>query len=453
MPSSAPGQGKTMLMCGIIGVLNRTVLDADLLSFFFCQNSEPRNNDASAVLRGLIHHLISQRLSLIRHVRLEYDHAGQNLFTDKNSWMALSRILTNMLDDWDIRQSNIYLMVDAVDECVVSEDRKRLLELIVQLSRKLPHVKWIISSRGWNDIRDVLADHRPMIRLALNPKSEVTLEAINTYIEYKVRALAKKKRLDPSNEAAIRDYLIDNAGGTFLWVALVCQKLEGHTGVRYKEIMQAFPPGLKELYKRMLQQIECLDEPEANLCKFVLSVVTIAVRPLHLSELASLLKELDHITDKEAESRDILGACGSFLSLHNGRVVFVHQSAKDYLTGDARKIVFPKGQKVIHAAIVARSMELLSQFYQKPYRRGETYGGIHLIYLACYWPSHAIRSKDKITAHLYSGQGPVCTFLRQHEQRWLDEVGPETGRQEAADLWTEFLNKVSSNKACGSAIF
>ncbi|KAI4638650.1 hypothetical protein J4E93_009951 [Alternaria ventricosa] len=354
-----------------------------------------------------------------------------------------------MLDDWDIRQSNIYLMVDAVDECVVSEDRKRLLELIVQLSRKLPHVKWIISSRGWNDIRDVLADHRPMIRLALNPKSEVTLEAINTYIEYKVRALAKKKRLDPSNAAAIRDYLIDNAGGTFLWVALVCQKLEGHTGVRWKEIMQAFPPGLKELYKRMLQQIEGLDEPEANLCKFVLSVVTIAVRPLHLSELASLLKELDHITDKEAESKDILGTCGSFLSLHNGRVVFVHQSAKDYLTGDARKIVFPKGQKVTHAAIVARSMQLLSQFYQKPCRPRGSYGeppeseaSVNgLLYPTAHWPSHAMRSKDKITAHLYSGQGPVCTFLRQYEQRWLDEVGLAKGHQMAADLWTEFVDK------------
>ncbi|KAI4611099.1 uncharacterized protein J4E87_010618 [Alternaria ethzedia] len=367
----SPGQGKTMLMCGIIDALEQTVAAGDLISYFFCQTSEPRNNNATAVLRGLIHHLIGQQPSLVRYVRLEYDRVGEKLFNDANTWTALSKIITSMLDDTYIRQGNIYLIIDAMDECIDPDDRRRLLELIVQISRSLSHTKWIISSRGWNDIRDVLTEHPQMLHLGLDPKSEAILDAVNTYIEYKVEALATKKRLDLSDAVIIRGYLIENAGGTFLWVALVCKTLESSIGIVYKTAMQAFPPGLKELYKRMLQQIESMNGIEVKIHKLVLGVVLTAKRPLRVTELPLFVEELDDITDKVAAIEEIVLGCGSFLYLQNGTVHCVHQSAKDYLLNEGNKTVIGDSQGDFYIRVLNRISGMLHKLIKEDERMEE----------------------------------------------------------------------------------
>ena len=83
------GKGKAMLLCGIIDEMStRTRLEdksaTTLLSFFFCQATDSRINNAAAVLRGLIYLLIDQP-SLLSHVRKKYDHAGKDLFEDANA--------------------------------------------------------------------------------------------------------------------------------------------------------------------------------------------------------------------------------------------------------------------------------------------------------------------------------------------------------------------------------
>jgi len=354
-----------MLMCGLIDALKRTVLEADLMSYFFCQTSDSHYNNATAVLRSVIHHLIRQRPSLVRHVREEYDRVGAQLFTDTNAWTALSMIFTNMLNDNDVRLGNVYFIMDAMDECIDPVDRKRLLELIVRVSRELSHTRWIVSSRGWNDIRDVLTEHPRMLRLELDPKSEVILDAVNTYIEHKVEALADRKRLGPSDAETIRDYLKKNAGGTFLWVALVCKRLELSKRMFFKKDMQSFPPGLEKLYGRMLQQVQSLDEPESKLYEFVLGVALISPRPLETHELAHLVKELDQIGDKVGTTQDIIRECGSFLREQNDEVLFVHQSAKDYLLDRGKSAVCPDGEKALRLHTLYRSIEVLITFTQE----------------------------------------------------------------------------------------
>ncbi|CZS92415.1 uncharacterized protein RAG0_02870 [Rhynchosporium agropyri] len=60
-----PGKGKTILLCGIIDELTKTANAAPasgrcLVSYFFCQAIEPRFNNTTAVLRGLIYLLADQ---------------------------------------------------------------------------------------------------------------------------------------------------------------------------------------------------------------------------------------------------------------------------------------------------------------------------------------------------------------------------------------------------------
>ena len=141
-----PGKGKTMLLCGIIDELKSTTGDS-VLSYFFFQGTDSRINSAVAVLRGLIYLLVDQQKSLISHVRKRYDHAGKQLFEDKNAWVALSEIFREILHD--PKMKGAYFIVDALDECMV--DLPLLLDLVVQHS-SAPCVKWILSSRNRHDI-------------------------------------------------------------------------------------------------------------------------------------------------------------------------------------------------------------------------------------------------------------------------------------------------------------
>src|SRR5947209_11891577 len=103
-----------MLLCGIVNELKKSMAETDLLSYFFCQATDSRINNATAVLRGLIYFLVNQQPSLISHVRKKYNQAGKAVFEDTNAWTALSEIFTNILQDPSLNST--YLIVDALDE-------------------------------------------------------------------------------------------------------------------------------------------------------------------------------------------------------------------------------------------------------------------------------------------------------------------------------------------------
>lgn len=94
-----PGKGKTMLLCGIIDELTGSAGQSVNVSFFFCQASDARINNATSVLRGLIYLLVEKQPSLLSHVRARYDKSGKALFEDKNASYAASEIFTQMLRD------------------------------------------------------------------------------------------------------------------------------------------------------------------------------------------------------------------------------------------------------------------------------------------------------------------------------------------------------------------
>lgn len=80
-----PGKGKTMLLCRVINELKKSMATTDFLSYFFCQATDSRINNATAVMRGLVFLLVDQQPSLISHVRKKYDHAGKSLFDNANT--------------------------------------------------------------------------------------------------------------------------------------------------------------------------------------------------------------------------------------------------------------------------------------------------------------------------------------------------------------------------------
>ncbi|PVH69914.1 HET-domain-containing protein [Cadophora sp. DSE1049] len=355
-----PGKGKTMLLCGMIDEMSaltrlRNESGTTLLSFFFCQATDSRINNAAAVLRGLIYLLIDQQPSLIEHVRKKYDDAGKSLFEDANAWVALSEIITTILQDPSLTKT--YLFIDALDECVV--DLFKLLDFIVQRSSMSPRVKWIVSSRNWPDIEERLEAAGHKVRLCLELNQQSISAAVSTYIDYKTRQLAEQKKYDDKTRVAVQQHLISNSNDTFLWVALVCANLKNVPSWKTLAKLTEFPPGLDLLYQRMLSHI--CNSDDVDLCKHILAITSIVYRPITLTELTSFVKTLENMADDHVSLVIIIGLCGSFLALRETTVYFVHQSAKDFLLKEASDDIFPSGTNVTHHTIFSWSLQVMSR--------------------------------------------------------------------------------------------
>ncbi|KAK3363988.1 beta transducin-like protein HET-E2C [Lasiosphaeria hispida] len=433
-----PGKGKTMLLCGIIDELKMSTPSC-LLSFFFCQATDSRINNAAAVLRGLIYLLVSQQPALISHVRQHYDLAGRSTFEGTNAWVTLWEIFTAILQDPVLRTT--YLIIDALDECVA--DLTRLLNLVAQISCASSRVKWIVSSRNWPQIEEQLAMVAQNARLSLELNAKSVATAVNTYIGHKVLHLSHLKQYDRKTETVVRDYLSSNANGTFLWVALVCQAL-ADPEVRKRHTLaklRTFPPGLDELYAQMMDMINLSND--ADLCKQILAVTTIVHRPINLQELTTLVEMPDDIANDLESLEEVVKVCGSFLTLREQIVYFVHQSAKDFLlgkathraSGDAFNWIFPQGVDDVNHIIFSKSLNAMSTVLRRDMYDLEAPGfsidkvqtpsldPLATVQYSCvFWVDHLRDSISVKTMAQRNIHDAVHAFLQQKYLYWLEAL-------------------------------
>ena len=427
-----PGKGKTMLLIGVVRELEESTHDSTLLSYFFCQGTDSRLNNATAVLRGLIYQLLDQQPSLISHVREQYDKAGRQLFKDVNAFVALSRIFTRLLHDPCL--TRIYLVVDALDEC--ESELSQLLSIITQnASTSSSRVKWLLSSRYRREIEEQLRINANRVNLSLELNAESVSAAVDAYIASQVSELAQTKKYDHKLQKHVEDQLHQKANGTFLWVALVCKELRGVEGWDVPELLQEIPSDLTQLYGRMIEQTRKLKKRSVTFCTEVLSISTLAYRPLHLLELAALADLPKEFSCDLPKLTKIIELCGSFLTIREDTVYFIHQSAKDYLNEDPT--IFPPGQRtVVHCRIMSRSLQNMSDTLRRDIYNLE-HPGISIdqvqsldpdplarIRYACgYWIYHLCEVKRPFRDELdLSDNGRIDKFLKTHFLHWLETL-------------------------------
>lgn len=401
-----PGKGKTMLLCGIINELMKSTSHTANVSFFFCQATDARINTATAVLRGLLYLIVKQQQSLICHIRESYDISGKQLFEGVNAWVALSKIFTNILEDPYLRRS--ILIIDALDECAT--DLSLLLNLVVQTSSASSRVQWVVSSRNWPSIEKDLQTANSKVRLCLELNENSVSASVITYIQSRVVWLAKRNDYDDDTRDTVQQYLLLNAKGTFLWVALVCHELANIPGWKAKDKLKVFPPGLDALYRRMKDQIWNSDD--ASLCKRILAIVSVVYRPVTLDELASFVDMPGGVSGNYKALSGIIGLCGSFLTLRERTVSFVHQSAKDFLLKEVSNEIFPSKIEGIHYIIFSRSLQVMSRTLQR-----DIYSLRELGY-----PIEQVKEPDPdpLVASRYS-----CVYWLDHLCSWISHSGTD----------------------------
>ncbi|KAK0375527.1 hypothetical protein CLIM01_07134 [Colletotrichum limetticola] len=405
-----PGKGKTMLLCGIIDELEMD--PTQTLSYFFCQATETTLNSATAVLRGLIYGLAKRYSQVDRYIYEKYkDGGGKAVFEGDSAWVVMCGILKAILDD--PMMNGVLLIVDALDECV--EGRQKLLDFICERSNSSP--------------------------LSLELNSDLVAHAVRTYIQRRVDKLAEKQPYHDDLElrSHVEEYLNKNSSDTFLWVALVCDALRQDNILRRahvigpKGVLRTFPKGLDKLYKRMFQYIS--GTMDADLCKDVLAVTAILKRSVTSLELCSIMGLSQYFDGKVETLQDAVRCCGSFLSLRDGIVYFVHQSAQDFLLNkevDAFDSLFPDGVEDVHWAVCLRSMDAVSKIVRRDIYELQDVGVARsditvlnpdplasVAYSCAYWMKHLEESNP---ATNIKDDGTVDEFLQSKFLYWLEAL-------------------------------
>jgi NACHT domain len=448
------GKGKTMLMIGIIDELSQQPEQSaapGILSHFLCQGTDTRLNNATAVLRGLIYLLVIQQPLLISHLREKYDHYGRKLFEDSSAFDSLSEIFRQMLQD--PRLSATYLAVDALDECEVG--LPQLLDLITQTgSVQSTRVKWIVSSRYTLDIEQRLRLDDSGTRLSLELSAEHISPAINMYVNHQVSQLASLRH-DRALQEKVCDRLCRKSDGTFLWVALVIEALQNVLEVDILKVLEEFPSGLTPLYDQMMKRIEALQHRYPQCCLVILSTAILAYRPLHMHEIhvaAGLQEEIPRLADLQR----LIDMCGSFLTICDDYVYFIHQSAKDYLTTNAYVKIFPAGPGPIHHKICLQSLHALSKTLRKDIYNLKYPGPltekiipdpdplVSVRYSCVFWIDHLCEIDGQgtdLSTGLSDG-GAIFVFFKQHFLHWLESLSLICKLSDGVPSIRKLLNRV-----------
>ncbi|KAI1130859.1 hypothetical protein F5Y10DRAFT_288580 [Nemania abortiva] len=359
--TGSAGTGKTMLLIGIIDELQHS---SPFMSYFFCQATKIDLNNATSILRSLIWLLLIQQPHLVGHIKPDYKRKGRAIFENVDAPQTLNAIFERMLRDPYLLP--VYFIIDALDECDQELSLLRLISKSLELSDK---VRWLVSTRSDVATRVHMLDNPHISRAVVKLDADRLGAPVNNYIEYKLGTLKRLKGYTEEDEEEILNIVRRKAEKTFLWVALVFKELSKVRRWNFIETIKNMPSGLPGLYDRMMGNIEKLRDQ--RLCKDILIAVSLALRPLSLSELANLAG----LHDAVDTATSLVEKCGSFLITRGEMVSLVHLSAKDYLDSKLSPNLQLHEISRAHVGVRERTLEATPKAMEKS--REESYQAIH----------------------------------------------------------------------------
>lgn len=337
--SGGPGLGKTMLSIYLTEYLSsyfRPLEDgkSHYSTYFFCDAKDNTRNSSVAIVRGLLFQLLQQNRDLIGHIFPTYEAQKEQIF-QQSSFETIWSIFLNMTNA--IGDSHVSCILDGLDECEPAS-LQDLLKKLNKITSTSPKLKVIVLGREYPSYLGVSLGQFLRIRLDPDAKSQVS-DGLDLYISARVAELSKSKQYPDELTKHVKKTLKEKSAGTYLWVSFVVRDLQNVEVFEVEESLDQLPEGLHPLYERILEQVSLAHRsPTLDILRWC----TFAFRPLTLRELASALEiQPTSLLDSEAVLRGKLTYCGHFLSISNGFISLVHQSAYDFLTrqfSDCRNI-------------------------------------------------------------------------------------------------------------------
>ncbi|OBR08080.1 Ankyrin [Colletotrichum higginsianum IMI 349063] len=250
----------------------------------------------------------------------------------------LSQVFAKLFSSCD----NIFIVIDALDECASSD--MEAVELVGALQGLGDNVRILLTSRTSTNFEGFFKD---AVRIDIKAKDE----DVRLYLERKIPKhfrLAKHVCADPKLQDDIITSIAESAQGMFLLATLNLDSLSRKLTRRdVRSSLSILPKTLDATYKQALERIRTQAEEDVELAEMVILWILCARRPLGIHELQHMyavhLRTRDEDEDEDMillevddlPPEDIVtGVCGSFIVVDSisKTVSLVHYTAQDYLS-------------------------------------------------------------------------------------------------------------------------
>ncbi|KAH5617544.1 hypothetical protein HBI23_254240 [Parastagonospora nodorum] len=426
------GKGKTKMSIGLIEQLERPLgshKQPPVMAYFFCQNTNYELNTIEGIIKGLILCLVNQKKELYGPLRHQWDNDKRQFREDLTSWRALWSIFLDMLHR--CKSQRIYVVIDALDECQ-DHDMATFLQLVVQTGFN-SKVKWLLTSRPFDSAGRELLNASDQVMISLESNSGHISKAVKSYIAEKVVWLDHRDRYGPALCKQLEAKLTEKAEDTYLWVSLVCNRLDGVGRANVLAKIKELPPGLTPFYRQIFDKLREGEPAVVEASVRLLKVMLSAYRPLREEEVSSATG----LPLEDVEIDLLIDRCASFVRKQGESIEFVHQSARDYLAQEACIPLSSYGSWA-HREIALSCLRYLSQrlkvnlvnLLRPDSERGSMKrlpdkaekGPLDIVdYAATFWVQHlADAMPDALIADALGDQGEVVAFLRAKLLEWFE---------------------------------
>lgn len=349
--SAKPGSGKSVLAKTIIdeGLATLSHQKQSAVCYFFFKDISPYQRSALSAISAILHQLFSAFPSLVKHALVPYGLNGKELLHLFNEMFG---ILCQAATDPTVGQ--VVCVLDALDECS-DDDRFSLIEAITNFYHETknassvdnqPKLKFLITSRPYSHIHSQLHDlikETPTIHLSGDHESEKIKSEIDLVIDVNVPKLAAERGFDEEATKHLLEELHTVDNRTYLWLSLIMDEIrlsERPANKReLQKIISGLPRSLIDAYDAILKRCR-----HPDLARQLLHIILAAREPLTVDDMkiaTALASDFEYrsydeigIERSDAFEMRIKNACGLMVTIEDGSVFLIHQTAKEYLIKD-----------------------------------------------------------------------------------------------------------------------
>ncbi|KAJ5549391.1 hypothetical protein N7513_006625 [Penicillium frequentans] len=368
--SAGPGRGKSVLSRSLIDekhldISTITITSADILTsppsvvtHFFFKEGAGGNMDGAQALCAILWQLFWSpstlvTTALIKHALPRYKANGDSLVTN---FPELWRILVACATDPGVGE--IICVMDALDECE-KESAHQIIETLHDFYSSDQalwgsKLKFLITSRPLQNLQDRfdgLSTTEKYLQLDGESKSEQIRHEIDLVIDEKVGSITKG--FTESDRGKIKNRLKGMQSRTYLWLHLIFKIIHNDRMAysRFSDLeilLNDVPTEVSQVYERMLNRSK-----NKSRLKTLLELVLASRRPLTLDEanVALTLAVQDQEEQAFRSHEDLMAArwpsdqfqgyimdlCGLFISVNEGKLSFIHQTAREFLTTTSKQ--------------------------------------------------------------------------------------------------------------------
>ncbi|KAJ7691808.1 ankyrin repeat-containing domain protein [Mycena rosella] len=273
----SPGSGKSVLCSSIIDKLVAT----RSLAYFYCDFRDPRKQTAHGLFSSLVSQLAvvsSDCLAILQRFHLLHSTSGA----------PNEATLLNCMGQMLTASGDVFIVIDALDECPGGAQRAEMLEYLERLAKTdRSRLHLLITSRSEADIQSC------MVRMKTHQLDlQVVEDQVNDLRLYITYELEKMQWGDILFHLAF-DTLTAKANGSFRWVACQIDSLRTCLLKHVNTILQSLPKDLEETYQRILERIPPACRSDAHR---IFHIIAFAERALSVEELGEVFT-VDFDTD------------------------------------------------------------------------------------------------------------------------------------------------------------